>query len=385
MTTLPSECRITYEYIPDAWDAKVFLKYGGFTVVFLNYNKARYIEQSVAFALGQEFPMLEIFFMDDASTDGSGETMEQLVRAYQGPHKVTVVRNLKNRRITGQWNTVARLATGNWLGMFCADDVAEPDRVAQAAEIVARFPSVRGFCTSGVAVDSENPSVVVGDVAEGFSGLLEERGTLSPWDLIGHSTPIIGATAFWHISNFETPLPYGPLDDVLLRWVVYARNHGRSDSVWVADMTRSTIRYSVGAGISNEFLVRAGTRLNRRELWRRNTEAKRRFAKLMVQTLTAVRQYIRDFPLPEMVLHAVDAALLKERIVAGDTGSRLLLLPSLLRTVAFGGEGWRSLVRLYVKRLLAEFFGLAASSYCMALIKRGAWSGRVGDPTEEAQ
>ena len=79
--------RISYSYTPAGWTQEEFLRQGGFTVVFLNYNKARYIEKSVASALNQDYPILEMFFMDDASTDGSGDEMERMVRQYRGrPH-----------------------------------------------------------------------------------------------------------------------------------------------------------------------------------------------------------------------------------------------------------------------------------------------------------
>ena len=140
---------ITYNYTPESWSQERFLALGGFTVVFLNYNKARFIERSVASALNQDFPLLEMFFMDDASTDGSGDTMERLVREYRGRHKVTVVRNEVNQYITGQWNIVAKLATGNWFGMFCGDDESYPNRVSLVAKRIRQYPSLRGLCMNG--------------------------------------------------------------------------------------------------------------------------------------------------------------------------------------------------------------------------------------------
>ena len=61
--------KISYIYTPEDWDQNQFLSLGGFTVVFLNYNKKSFIERSVESALSQDFPLCEMFFMDDASTD----------------------------------------------------------------------------------------------------------------------------------------------------------------------------------------------------------------------------------------------------------------------------------------------------------------------------
>lgn len=38
--------RFSYMYIPDSWDQREFLLSGGFTVVFLNYNKRTSIEKA---------------------------------------------------------------------------------------------------------------------------------------------------------------------------------------------------------------------------------------------------------------------------------------------------------------------------------------------------
>ena len=67
---------------------------GGYTLVFLNYNKGKLIAEAVRSTLGQDFPILEILFMDDASTDGSGEEMERIVRAYRGRHKVSAIKSM---------------------------------------------------------------------------------------------------------------------------------------------------------------------------------------------------------------------------------------------------------------------------------------------------
>ena len=48
---------VTYEYLPENWRQERFLAHGGFTVVFLNYNKARFIKQSVTSALNQDYPI----------------------------------------------------------------------------------------------------------------------------------------------------------------------------------------------------------------------------------------------------------------------------------------------------------------------------------------
>ena len=110
MTKNMQNSTVSYVYEPEKWDEAAWRETGAFTVVFLNFEKSKTIHKAVASALAQDYPFLEMFFMDDASSDGSGDVMEELVRAYRGRHKVSVVRNRTNVGITGQWNSVAKLA-----------------------------------------------------------------------------------------------------------------------------------------------------------------------------------------------------------------------------------------------------------------------------------
>jgi len=244
---------ITYSYIPGNWNQKDFLSLGGFTVVFLNYNKSAFIERSVQSALSQDFPLCEMFFMDDASTDGSGDTMEQVVRKYRGRHKVIVVRNTENQHITGQWNIVSKLATGNWLGMFCADDIACVDRVSRAAESIEKYPGLRGLCTSAMEyvedtkalhsermVDAENSEICGNTLFDDF--------------LLSKSA--FGATAWWHRSLFVNPIPKGPLDDVILYWIMYYLNRATHDVIFLWNRKVKSIAYSTTGGISTSGAVR---------------------------------------------------------------------------------------------------------------------------------
>ena len=52
-----------YCYTPEKWSHDEFISFGGFSVVFMNYNKGHYIEHSVKSALEQDYPYLEMIFM----------------------------------------------------------------------------------------------------------------------------------------------------------------------------------------------------------------------------------------------------------------------------------------------------------------------------------
>ena len=230
---------VTYQYVPESWDQSEFIREGGFVVAFLNYNKGEQVESAAKSALSQDWPCLEIFMLDDASTDGSGDLMERIARTYRGRHKVTVVRNLKNRGINGQWNIVANLTTGRWLGMFCGDDDAFPDRVSIVASILKDYPDALGICTNAL-IKGTNRFFCKNRNRGVWSG---ENGPLPPGNFLG-------GMAFWSIHLFEEELPLGNIDDMLLQHMAMIQG-AKKDTVsliWALDV--NTVSYSLG-GLTN--------------------------------------------------------------------------------------------------------------------------------------
>lgn len=262
--------RVSYGRIPETWDVARWRSDGAFVAVFLNYNKAKTIRRAVEATLAQDFPALEILFMDDASTDGSAETMEEIVRAYRGPHKVTVVRNASNAGICGQWNQVTRLSEGEWFGMFCGDDIPHVDRVASAAKVVSRYSGLLGLSTSMNTFDARTGKPC--DYAGYPPEVVEMRGDEPPAELFARRWAS-GCTAFWRREIFSRSLPSVALDDLFLHWRLLMTAAGRSEVVWAYDGRDKTIDYSVGAGLWSEIRAVRDPSVPKREWERRHHEA----------------------------------------------------------------------------------------------------------------
>lgn len=360
--------KITYSYTPNGWCPKRFLALGGFTAVFLNYNKSAFIEKSVASVLGQDFEILEIFFLDDASTDGSGDTMEQLVRQYRGRHKVTVVRNTENQHITGQWNIVSKHATGKWFGMFCADDIARLNRVSQAATIVARIPTLKGFCTSGIEINYQD-GTTTRKISTGYSRN-EATGETSAFEIAHGGTAVVGSTAFWHKSLFAKPLPKAPLDDLLLRWVLHAQNLDSKNVVWTWETDIETVDYSIGTGISTEGRQIAEEKDSPAKRWVKAQVGNRHFAAVTARTWSGILEYYRKNGVDASLLSFAKCEMLLNKFVAGGTWRRLPMLPRMLTaTIAMKEPAMkRYALMMVMKRMMLEFFGLRVAS----LIRRGS-------------
>lgn len=272
---------VVYAYTPEGWDETRWRELGAFTVVFLNFEKEKMIRRSVASALEQDYPLLEMFFMDDASQDGSGDVMESLVREYRGRHKVSVVRNKKNVGICGQWNAVAKLAKGEWLGMFCADDIAHRDRVSVVSERIKKYPSLLALCTGLDPRDSRDGRL--------RSELRYPReltiayGDDAPEILIRKKWPV-GATSFYRRSLFDVALPLTPLDDLYIKWRLHMESIGVNGPVWMLDSTISTIDYFVGEGLWSSIRASRPSGISDDEWRERRKKTAKRVCGLAIET-----------------------------------------------------------------------------------------------------
>jgi len=364
-----SDSQITYEYVPENWSQEAFLSVGGFVCVFLNYNKLDSIERSVKSALDQDFSPLEFFFMDDCSSDGSEAVMEKLVRTYKGPNKVTVVRNSKNQYITGQWNIVTRLATGNWFGMFCGDDVSHQNRVSIAESIIKRFPTIKGMCTSTNLIDfrtNESWGVMFAN-----QPLLVSKGTDTIEEL-ARNFKSIGASSFWHRSLFEIPLPKVPLDDDYLHWRCLIDGSGSPDALWVYNGEDIAVDYSIGTGVtSNAYdLIDAKTPVQK---WIACKESERHFASQQFKTLCSVCEYASGKKAAGGLLSLIRLLKIKASWYMSGTVERSLNLHKLLGCLFYPELSFRFKSRV-VNRCLVDyckdFFGLQVAARLSCLVHR---------------
>lgn len=353
---------VTYEYKPDNWVQEEFLNSGGYTLVFLNYNKIEYIEKAVASTLAQDFPLLEIIFMDDNSNDGSGDVMESMVRAYKGRFKVTVVRNAENQRIAGQWNIAAKLATGNWLGMFCADDVQFVDRVSKIHKRISRYPALRGICTAVKMRDylnggemkdhhyDPNPLTIRGDESD-----------LRKVDLV-----VDGASSFWHKSLFDKPFPCVNLDDTLIRWILQAKCEGVKDVVftWASDIF--TVEYSRGTGITSKSVAVRNKNETPIQRWINDAKQSKSWFTLVEKAHQGVQRYYQDNGASRRLMAYSRFTELKARIFRGNTILRFSVIPGLIALMLnrhLANELKYDIVTTWFKKTALEMFGLGFAAF----------------------
>lgn len=103
--------------------------------------------EAVESALAQTHPPAEVLVVDDGSRDGTGPAVEECF----GADRRAPVRVLGGRfgGASAARNAGWRAAGAPWIALLDADDVWEPEKLEQAAAVLARAPGAAWFFSDG--------------------------------------------------------------------------------------------------------------------------------------------------------------------------------------------------------------------------------------------
>lgn len=111
------------------------------SVVIPTYNRKRLVQESIESALGfmskSELPM-EIIVIDDASTDGTPESIQEIYRHSIESGQLRILVNRNNLGVTGARNLAARSARGKWLMFVDSDDCLIPESAPKTCRVLER-------------------------------------------------------------------------------------------------------------------------------------------------------------------------------------------------------------------------------------------------------
>lgn len=130
-----------------------------FSVIMTCYNLEKYIAEAILSIFHQDYqgPM-ELIIVDDCSQDNSVAIIKETIAKYAGGWDVTLVANEKNLGVSGASDQACKIAKYDWLVMADGDDIHDPRRCSQAAEIISEHPEAAMIMGSANHVD-KNGSV----------------------------------------------------------------------------------------------------------------------------------------------------------------------------------------------------------------------------------
>ncbi len=112
-----------------------------FSIIVPLYNKVPYVRKALESVLGQTYGEYECIVMDDGSTDGSAEVVQNIMRNAQCTmgEKIRLL-SQPNQGVAAARNNVAKEARGEYLCFLDADDWWEPTFLEEMARHIALYP-----------------------------------------------------------------------------------------------------------------------------------------------------------------------------------------------------------------------------------------------------
>lgn len=113
------------------------------SVVFPNYNDARFLPVQLESMLSQSYPPMEIIIIDDASTDNSVEVINRFIAREP---RIRLICNERNIGVERNINRLVAEAKGDYLYLSAADDAVMPGFFEQTMAMLAQYPQA-ALCT----------------------------------------------------------------------------------------------------------------------------------------------------------------------------------------------------------------------------------------------
>lgn len=112
------------------------------TIGVFCFNQSRFAAECLASVAEQEYPDLEIFVVDDGSSDTSVEVIQEAIRTNQQLAGATLIADGTNQGLHRRMNQVLGLAQGTYVMWVAIDDVLLPGTVGRLVAQTERYPGV---------------------------------------------------------------------------------------------------------------------------------------------------------------------------------------------------------------------------------------------------
>ena len=105
------------------------------SVIIPTYNRAHTLSQAIGSVMKQSLPPAEIVIVDDGSTDGTAELVQNRFPNCRYLHQ-------QNQGVSSARNSGIAAASGEWLAFLDSDDEWTPDKLATQTTALAANPSM---------------------------------------------------------------------------------------------------------------------------------------------------------------------------------------------------------------------------------------------------
>jgi len=123
------------------------------SVIIPSYNRAAYIEAAINSALDQTYGSVEVVVVDDGSTDGSYEKLQQWEE--RGKLVLLTHPERRNRGQSASINLGIQQATGSYIAILDSDDMFAKEKLADQVAFLEANPETGMVYGQGHAVDAD--------------------------------------------------------------------------------------------------------------------------------------------------------------------------------------------------------------------------------------
>lgn len=118
------------------------------SVVIPTYNRTRQTIAAIESVLAQTYPHFEVIVVDDGSTDGSGEIVEQFVNQKTNDRDRILFLSQRNLGASVARNTGIAKAQGEYIAFLDSDDVWAPEKLEWQLKALEQYKDECGACVT---------------------------------------------------------------------------------------------------------------------------------------------------------------------------------------------------------------------------------------------
>lgn len=121
-----------------------------FSVIIPAYNRKQFLKIALASVSAQTFDDYEIILVDDGSTDGTGEMIEEMRSEAQGSIKNIKYFRKENKGPASARNFGIKQAAGEFICFLDSDDRFRSDKLKTSYEFIQKYPKYKIFHTEEI-------------------------------------------------------------------------------------------------------------------------------------------------------------------------------------------------------------------------------------------
>lgn len=216
------------------------------SVVIPNYNYAHYLREAIDSVLAQTYPEIEVFVVDDGSSDDSRIVLESYGDRVKGIFQA-------NQGVSAARNNGVAASNGEFIAFLDADDSWLPQKIEKQVERFRREPSLGLVHVAVNEIDAKGDSLL--ERYEGLEGniagellMLKRAGVLGGgsglmvtrevFDEVGGFDPRLSTSADWDLFyQVSSRYRVAFLPELLLRYRIHNTNMHANVAAMERDMT----------------------------------------------------------------------------------------------------------------------------------------------------